>query len=351
MRLDGVSKTYASGASRRSSRAALSGVDLDVPDGDTLAIVGPSGCGKTTLLRTIAGLERPECGRVRFDERDVTRAAVATRGVGFVFQSLALFEHLNVADNIGYGVRARGAARTAIVAEAAARARISVVIGDSPRRLSGGERQRVALARALATAPAVLLLDEPFSSLDAPLRAELRVEVARVRRELGATTILVTHDRADAFVLGDAIAVMENGRIVQRGTPERLLAAPATSFVASFLGTPGLALIDGRVDGGRFLAPGGVALAVAAPGGAGRLGVRAERVRLDAAGPLEGRLAVIERDASGAYAYVDGAFGTLVARVAAAEVADLRYGELVRLAIDPRGLHVFGADGRRTNVA
>ena len=219
---------------------ALHPVDLQVPGGEILALLGPSGCGKTTLLRMVCGLERPDAGgRILFGDEDVTAQPPEARGVGVVFQSYALFPNMTVADNVGYGLRVRGqdaATRQRRVAAMLDLVRMREHAGRAVTQLSGGQRQRVALARALAIEPRVLLLDEPLTALDAKLREHLRVELSQMLRELGITTLIVTHDQDEAMMLGDRIAVMSAGRLEQIGTPEALYRRPDTEFVAGFLG-------------------------------------------------------------------------------------------------------------------
>ena len=228
----------------------LRGVDLHVAPGTTVALLGPSGCGKTTLLRTIAGLERPDAGTIAVGGTALVGPRVwvppERRRIGMVFQDWALFPHLDVAGNVGYGLPRRE--RTAARIEAALEL---VGLGGLGRRapgtLSGGQQQRVALARALAPQPSVLLLDEPFSNLDTALRVQVRTEVHRLLVELGITTVFVTHDQEEAFVLGDEVAVMSGGEIVQQATPAELYDAPATPWVAEFVG--GANLVPGRATG------------------------------------------------------------------------------------------------------
>ena len=231
----GVGKTFADGTQ------ALRPVSVDIAAGEQLAILGPSGCGKTTLLRIIAGLEHPDSGgAVLFDGRDVTRLPIEKRNVGMVFQSYALFPNMSVAENVAYGLRVRGVGREQRLAQA--RGVLDMMrLGELSHRridqLSGGPRQRVALARALAVQPGVLLLDEPLTALDASLRDELRAEIDALLRSLRITTIYVTHDQAEAMVLGDRVIVMEKGGIAQTGAPRDIYFKPANTFVAGFIGS------------------------------------------------------------------------------------------------------------------
>jgi iron(III) transport system ATP-binding protein len=229
----------------------LRGVDLVVPAGRLVALLGPSGCGKTTLLRAIAGLERPDAGQIRVGARVLSGPGAFTpperRRIGMVFQEAALFPHLSVGRNVAYGLPRRDPRRAARVEAALALVGLSGLADRAPATLSGGQAQRVALARALAPEPSVILLDEPFSGLDAPLRAELRLEVRRVLAETGATGIFVTHDQEEAFVVGDEVAVMRDGRILQQGDAATLYELPATREVAEFIGDANL--VDGVGDG------------------------------------------------------------------------------------------------------
>ena len=235
IRLERCAKTFANGA------RALEPIDLSIVAGETLVLLGPSGCGKTTTLRIIAGLEAPDPrGNVFFDNKDVTRTPVEKRNVGIVFQSYALFPHLNVAANVGYGLRIRGEGaekRRARVDEMLALVRLTEFADRRIDQLSGGQKQRVALARAIAIEPRVLLLDEPLAALDAKLREHLRTEIRDLLRRIGITAIYVTHDQAEAMTLGDRIAVMNAGRLEQIGTPLEIYRRPRTQFVVEFVGS------------------------------------------------------------------------------------------------------------------
>ncbi|PIC02239.1 sulfate/molybdate ABC transporter ATP-binding protein [Caulobacter sp. X] len=236
---------------------ALNKVDLEIADGELLALLGPSGSGKTTLLRTIAGLEFPDEGQVLFHGQDVTYASAAARRVGFVFQQYALFKHMTVAKNIAFGLDVRKGKDKPSKAEIAQRVEdlLKLVELDGlgqryPSQLSGGQRQRVALSRALAVQPSVLLLDEPFGALDATVRKSLRRELRRVHDATGVTTIFVTHDQEEALELADRVAILNQGRIEQIGTPDQVHDQPASAFVCGFVGEANS--FQGEVSGGRF---------------------------------------------------------------------------------------------------
>ena len=226
---------------------AVNGVDMGIEEGEFVVILGPSGCGKTTLMRMIAGLEKPTDGEIVIDGQAVTRLPPRARGIAMVFQSYALYPHMSIFDNISFPLRARKQPKGEIrekVEWAAHTLGIERLLERRPRQLSGGERQRVALARALVKEPAVMLLDEPLSNLDAKLRASARDELQRFQRDLGITTIFVTHDQIEAMGLGDRIAVMNAGRVRQMGTPQEIYDDPADTFVATFLGSPPMNLIE-----------------------------------------------------------------------------------------------------------
>ena len=230
--LEGLRKSYG-------EAPVVDGVDLAVRPGEFVTLLGPSGCGKTTILRMVAGLVAPSAGRIRVDGADITAAPVHRRNMGLVFQNYALFPHMTVAGNVAFGLEMRGVARdaaTARVREALDLVRLGEYRDRRPRQLSGGQQQRVALARALVVRPAVLLLDEPLSNLDAKLREDLRDEIRAIQERLGTTTVFVTHDQAEALTMSDRVVVLNAGRIEQVGTPVEIYDAPATPFVATFIG-------------------------------------------------------------------------------------------------------------------
>jgi putative spermidine/putrescine transport system ATP-binding protein len=278
LELQGVEKRY--GATR-----AVAGVDLSVAPGELVALLGPSGCGKTTTLRMVAGFVEPTAGRIVMAGADITRVPPHKRNAGMVFQSYALFPHLTVAENIAFGLRRRGVGRAEIaerVAKMVALLQLDGLEQRLPRQLSGGQQQRVAVGRALVINPAVLLLDEPFSNLDALLRDSTRIEMRRLQTTLGLTTLFVTHDQAEAMAISDRIAVMHQGRIEQIGTPREIYDRPATRFVAGFIGRANI--FDATEEAGLRLAP-----AEAGPAACWLL--RPEAVVLDDA-PPEGANAV-----------------------------------------------------------
>jgi putative spermidine/putrescine transport system ATP-binding protein len=276
----------------RDGTRALLATDLAIAPGETLALLGPSGCGKTTCLRLIAGLARPDPGgRVIFGETDVTELPIERRQVGMVFQSYALFPNLDVAGNVGYGLRVRGVPAAEREREVKALLEMMRIPELAQRRidqLSGGQRQRVALARALAIRPRALLLDEPLTALDAKLRETLRLELAALLRRLSVTTVIVTHDQAEAMALGDRVAVMRAGRIEQVATPREIYETPATRFVAEFVGT--LNLLAGEVRDGQLRLPGGSLPVPGMADGPATLGCRPEQLRITSEGPLAGRI-------------------------------------------------------------
>jgi putative spermidine/putrescine transport system ATP-binding protein len=253
VRIETCGKTFADGT------RALEPATLDIARGETLVLLGPSGCGKTTMLRLIAGLELPDAGgRVLFDGNDMTLVPIERRNVGMVFQSYALFPNMNVADNIGYGLKIRGVGREERAARVAELVSLTNITGLENRRidqLSGGQRQRVALARAVAIRPGILLLDEPLTALDAALRDRLRGELNRLLRALGITTIYVTHDQAEAMELGDRIVVMRKGAIAQIGAPREIYFAPKSRFVAEFIGAANI--IESPIENGYLVLSGG----------------------------------------------------------------------------------------------
>ncbi|MHB8293943.1 MAG: ABC transporter ATP-binding protein [Acidimicrobiales bacterium] len=240
LRLNGVSKTYGS-----ASNTVVDDIDLEVADGEFVVLLGPSGCGKTTTLRMIAGLEKPTAGELWFGDRLVNDVPPDQRNVGMVFQNYALYPHMTVYDNLSFGLRSRSVSKTETNRRVNAMAEtleLQELMRRRPKQLSGGQRQRVALGRALVREPAVFLLDEPLSNLDANLREQIRLDLARLHARLGITTIYVTHDQGEALTLADRVVVMDAGRIRQIGPPGSIYSAPNDTFVARFIGSPGMNL-------------------------------------------------------------------------------------------------------------
>ncbi len=251
VRVDGLTKRY-------ETTAAVAGVSLEIRAGELFTLLGPSGCGKTTLLRTLAGLEEPDSGSIQFGAERVEHRPSHLRNIGMVFQSYALFPHMTVADNVAYGLRARRLPEKEVrerVEEALALVQMSEFAPRTPDKLSGGQQQRVALARALATRPALLLMDEPLSNLDARLRLTMREEIRRLQRQVGITTVYVTHDQEEALAISDRIAVMESGRVLQVGTPSEIYHKPARKAVAAFVGA--CSFLEAEVTAGGVVLLGG----------------------------------------------------------------------------------------------
>ena len=255
--LSGVKKVYPNGAE------AVRGVDMKIDDGEFIVFVGPSGCGKSTLLRMVAGLESITEGEISIDGRVINDVTPAERDVAMVFQNYALYPHMTVRGNMSYGLKNRGLPKKEIhqkVVDAAQMLRIDDYLDRQPNQLSGGQRQRVAMGRAIVRELKVFLFDEPLSNLDAKLRVQMRIEIKRLQRRMGVTSIYVTHDQTEAMTLADRLAVISDGRIEQMGAPIELYNNPATLFVASFIGSPQVNLIPARFEGGKLVS-GSISLA------------------------------------------------------------------------------------------
>ena len=340
--LAGVEKTYPDGT------RAVKGVNLAIAQGEFIVLLGPSGCGKTTTLRMVAGLELATAGRIHLAGADVTALRPSQRDVGFVFQFYALYPHLTVAQNLAFPLACVGMGkdeRERRLAGVVERLGLRGLLTRYPRQLSGGDQQRVSLGRALVRTPAVWLMDEPLGTLDADQRLALRDFIREQQLDLQVTTIYVTHDQEEAMALADRIVVMEGGLIRQVATPAEIYARPASLFVASFVGSPGMNLLRGHLEPGGFR-PEGIDVLLPAPAAAPQpatLGVRSEHVALD--GPLPGTVVLDEYLGAWRNLHVQTACGRIVARAPADRPH--RVGEAVRLGVDPAQCNLFGSDGAR----
>ena len=336
LELQGIEKFFA-------SHRAIKGIDLTVEQGEFVVFVGPSGCGKSTLLRLIAGLEPIDGGSLHLDGRDITDLPSAKRDLAMVFQSYALYPHMSVYDNMSFALKLAGVA-PAVIREKVERAAQVLDLGAylqrTPKALSGGQRQRVAIGRAIVRAPKVFLFDEPLSNLDAALRGQTRVEIAKLHRELGATTIYVTHDQVEAMTLADRVVVLRDGQIEQVGSPLTLYDRPANQFVAQFIGTPQMNVLPADAL---------PALAGWPVGAGGFIGLRPENVLLQPAGQgaVQGRVELVEALGAETLVYVALASGAqLVARQNTR--TSLQAGQAVGLGLDADAAHLFDAAGKLT---
>jgi sn-glycerol 3-phosphate transport system ATP-binding protein len=344
--MEGLGKVYSGGV------RAVSGIELDIKDGEFIVLVGPSGCGKSTLLRMVAGLETITEGTLKIGERVVNQLEPADRDIAMVFQNYALYPHMTVFNNLAYGLRNRGMAKNEIdrrVREAAAMLEIASFLDRKPRALSGGQRQRVAMGRALVREPAAFLFDEPLSNLDAKLRVQMRVEIRQLQRRLRTTSLYVTHDQLEAMTMADRLVVLSGGRIEQVGTPMDVYTRPASVFVAGFIGSPAMNMLGIDYLRGEGHAEGLEGL----PTGTGLVGIRPDDLRLDtepgAPGlTLRGRLALLEP--AGAESHLHVALSDqaqpIVVRVQG--VPDLADGQELVMHATPEALHPFDTEsGRR----
>jgi sn-glycerol 3-phosphate transport system ATP-binding protein len=337
---------------------AVKGVSIDIPDGSFTVLVGPSGCGKSTLLRMVAGLETITTGECRIGGRIVNEVEPADRDIAMVFQNYALYPHMSVYDNMAYGLRNRGTPKDEIekrVAEAARILAIEPFLQRRPRQLSGGQRQRVAMGRAIVRKPQVFLFDEPLSNLDAKLRVQMRVEIKRLQRELGVTSIYVTHDQVEAMTLSDQLVVMNGGRIEQIGRPIEVYQRPATTFVAGFIGSPPMNMLPGEALGGQVVV-GDLTLAAPnlpaglADGARVTVGLRPEDAVVADARDRSLTVDVDFVEELGATRLLHGRFAgqTIVLQVAASHPAS--GAGKVGFSVPPAAIHVFdGATGSRLN--
>jgi ABC-type sugar transport system ATPase subunit len=331
------------------------GIDLEIADGEFVVFVGPSGCGKSTLLRLIAGLEDVTSGAVWIGERDVTQLAPAQRHVSMVFQSYALYPHMDVYRNIAFGLTLAKTAKEAVdarVRRVADMLQIGELLRRRPRELSGGQRQRVAIARAIVREPQIYLFDEPLSNLDTALRAQTRLEIARMHDELNATMVYVTHDQLEAMTLADRIVLLNAGRIEQAGSPASLYQRPATRFAAAFMGSPTMNILAVTVENGEAVLGSGerITLAGVDYSGIADLGVRPENVAIagpDDSASLTGRVLLVEELGDARIVHATLTDKSVLAVRQDEEAPVPCKGEIVRLRVDPARLHLFAPNGAR----
>ena len=345
IRLDNVEKWFG-------ELQVIKGVDLEIADGEFVVFVGPSGCGKSTLLRMISGLEETSRGRIFLDGGDVTEKVPSERGLSMVFQSYALYPHMSVRDNMGFALKTAGASkakRKSKVDAAAEILKLEDFLDRRPKALSGGQRQRVAIGRAIVREPKGFLFDEPLSNLDAALRVEMRIEIAKLHEELGTTMIYVTHDQVEAMTLADRIVVLDDGRIMQVGTPRELYESPDNLFVAQFIGSPKMNIVPCTADSSEFRLPGqnggrfdreddGAAVA--------RLGIRPEHIVPCEPGSAHctGRIDVAEYLGADTFLHVScDELGTLVVRTPGTQSA--QKGGTVGLHFEEAHIHFFDGSG------
>jgi multiple sugar transport system ATP-binding protein len=352
IQLNGVTKRYG-------ETEVITGLDLDIHEGEFLVFLGPSGCGKSTLLRMIAGLEEVSDGQISIGGREVNDLPPGKRGVAMVFQHYALYPHMTVYDNMAFGLRNSGVATGDIerrITEAARMLELDALLKRRPAQLSGGQRQRVAIGRAVVKEPEAFLFDEPLSNLDAALRTRTRVELARIHRRLNSTMIFVTHDQIEAMTLATRIVVMNRGCIEQIGAPLDIYRRPATRFVAGFIGAPAMNFIDVEPAGennGRLLVrlpfdnivvPTTIAANTLPPGKL-TLGIRAEHLVIDPDGPVSGRAEVVERLGDRSLAHLSLANNQLLVVEVPREL-EVQAGDTIHLSLDATHLHLFDESGK-----
>jgi lactose/L-arabinose transport system ATP-binding protein len=358
LKLRGINKSF--GAVK-----VIHDVDLDIGDGEFVVFVGPSGCGKSTLLRTISGLEEPSAGQVLIGGEDVTDFDPSERGVAMVFQSYALYPHMSVEENLGFGLRMGGMPRPQVaerVMEAARILELTDLLQRKPRQLSGGQRQRVAIGRAIVRQPKAFLFDEPLSNLDAELRVQMRIEIAKLHQQLGATMVYVTHDQVEAMTLADRIVVLRAGKVEQQGTPIELYDNPDNIFVAGFIGSPRMNFLEGTISAingqdlsvslSAFDAP---AISVKRRGSAGAVGdkvsvgIRPEHFT-DAAqhgAALTAKAQVVEQLGGVSYVYATGRDETTKVTIQQKGHSTIGNGAMIGVGIEPGAAMAFDSSGLR----
>lgn len=335
------------------STDVIHGIDVDITDGEFIVIVGPSGCGKSTLLRMVAGLETISSGELLINGTRANDKEPMERDIAMVFQNYALYPHMTVEQNMGYGLKISGMPKTEIqrkVQEAAKLLQLEGLLDRRPKQLSGGQRQRVAMGRAIVREPAVFLFDEPLSNLDAKLRVQMRLEIKELQAKLGITSLYVTHDQVEAMTMADRMIVMNGGIVEQIGTPLEVYETPQTLFAAQFIGSPAMNILDARIVNGRVVLNGCELAEVEASEGAVKLGIRPENVLPDIDGPLELQIQLSEP--LGANTLIHGVISgdttdSFTASLAGVHLASEATKKL-RFSVDPSKLHLFdAATGRR----
>ena len=343
LRIRNVSKKYPNGAD------AVKNVSVDVADGELVVFVGPSGCGKSTLLRMVAGLEEVTSGDIELGGRVVNNLEPADRNIAMVFQNYALYPHMSVRQNLAYGLKNRGTPTSEIdrkVNEAGDLLQISELLDRRPSQLSGGQRQRVAMGRAIVRNPALFLFDEPLSNLDAKLRNQMRLEIKKLQRRLATAAIYVTHDQVEAMTLADRIVVLNNGQVEQIGAPHEVYSAPASTFVASFIGAPPMNLIDATVTDDGIMIDGQLFAEPSRHRGPAILGLRPERIQLRTDGEgLDVEISIVEELGATRLLHVHiGGIGITVAQDAELAVPEGR----MKLSFKQEDTHLFDPDtGKR----
>lgn len=352
VRLDNIQKTYPNGFK------AIHGVDVDIADGEFIVLVGPSGCGKSTLLRMIAGLESVSEGLITIGDREVNNLEPADRDIAMVFQNYALYPHMNVFDNMAYGLKIRGLPKSEIQSRVKKAADILELTDDQlvrkPRQLSGGQRQRVAMGRAIVREPSVFLFDEPLSNLDAKLRVQMRIEIKQLQERLGITSVYVTHDQVEAMTLGHRLVVLNAGIVEQLGTPIELYQRPASAFVAGFIGSPAMNFAKAKIngdgsgvdlsDGAEFTLPDGEFTGLANRNVL--LGIRPEDLILAQNTNSTTNLTTTLVEQLGADTLVHGHFGSnqtdMTIRLNG--IQSFKKGEHLPLQVSPQKIHLFDPD-------
>lgn len=328
----------------------IKGIDLILQDGEFIVFVGPSGCGKSTVLRMIGGLEETSRGQIIIDGRDVTSEPPAKRGLSMVFQSYALYPHMTVRDNMGFSLRMAGAPKSEIEAKVNDAARILKLedyLDRRPKELSGGQRQRVAIGRSIVRDPTAFLFDEPLSNLDAALRVEMRYEIAKLHEALKTTMIYVTHDQVEAMTLADRIVVLEGGYVAQAGSPRELYNRPANLFVAQFIGSPKMNILDCTTDNGKWHLPDGGSGQFSGGRAAAKLGIRPEHIALASpgSGQCDGVIDLAEYQGADYMLVVDcGVSGKLTVRIPGDE--EVQTGQKVGLVFPPDRTVFFDYQGQ-----